>query len=68
MKLPSSKVRQYFYGILAAGLAVLVFYKIIDPAAVPLWLALGGAVLASGGLGAASVVTKVQRSNGTLDD
>lgn len=33
-------VRRWVYGIGLAALPVLVFYKLVDPAASPLWLAL----------------------------
>lgn len=68
MKLPSSKVRLYLYGVVTAALAVLVALKIIDPDLVPVWLALAAAVLAIGGTGTATVAVAKQRSNGTLND
>jgi len=68
MKLPSSKVRMYLYGVITAAVAVLVALKIIDPGLVPVWLALAGAVLAIGGTGTATVTVAKQRSNGILDD
>lgn len=68
MKLPSSQFRMWFYGVITAALAVLVALKIIDPALVPVWLALAAAVLAIGGTGTATVAVAKQRGDGTLND
>ncbi len=57
MKLPTitAKQRMYAYGVIAAGLGVLVFYKIIDPAAMPVWLGFAGFVLGIAGNATAAV-------------
>jgi len=44
--LQNEPVRLYLYGIVGAVLAVLVFYGVVATAAVPLFLALGAALLA----------------------
>jgi hypothetical protein len=66
--LPSSKVRQYVYGVVSVALALLVAYKIVDPTDVPLWLSLAGTVLGVVTTGTATVATKRQRASGTLTD
>ncbi|MCU1676125.1 MAG: hypothetical protein JWM93_883 [Frankiales bacterium] len=68
MKLPSSQVRQYCYGVVAVLLTALVAYKVIAPEDVPLWLSIAGTVLGVVTTGTATVATKQQRSNGTLTD
>lgn len=70
MKLPklTAKRRIWLYGVTAAALGVLLFYRIVDSAAVPVWLALAAIVLGIGGNTTAAVKTAVQRRNGTLPD
>lgn len=68
LSLPSSKTRQYIYGVVAVLLTVLVAYKVIAPEDVPLWLSVAGTVLGVVTSGTATVATKVQRANGTLSD
>lgn len=46
--------RAYLYRVLSGGLAVLAGYDLVRDTDVPLWLALGGAML---GLGVASANT-----------
>lgn len=65
MKLPTPAVRQYLYVVATAGLAVAVFYGIVEADAVPLWLGLVAA-LAAVGNGTAAVAVKQQRKDGTL--
>ena len=67
MKLPSSKVRMYLYGVITAAVAVLVALKIIDPG----WCPCGSPWPAPCwplGTGTATVTVAKQRSNGILDD
>ncbi len=44
--LRSEPVRIYLYGVLAAVVAVLVLYGVLDAGSTPIWLALGLAALA----------------------
>lgn len=69
MKLPrlTNKRRVYLYGVIAAVLAVLLFYKLIEPAAVPVWLMLAGTVLGAAGNTTAAVKLKRQIDTGTLE-
>lgn len=53
-------VRQYLYVVGTAVLAVLVAYKLIDPSAVPVWVALGAAVLGIGATGTAALAVNPQ--------
>jgi len=43
-------IRRYLYGLLAPVLAVLVVYGVVDENTVPLWVALGAAVLVPTGV------------------
>lgn len=61
MKLPSPQVRQYLYGVVTAVLPLLVALKIIDPALVPIWLALAAAILGTVGGGVAFTALRQQR-------
>lgn len=69
MKLPklTAKRRIWLYGVVAAALAVLLVYRLVDPAAVPVWLALAAIVLGIGGNTTAAVKVAQQRRNGTLE-
>jgi hypothetical protein len=51
MKLPrlTAKRRLYLYGVATAVLGVLLFYRLIAPEAVPVWLALAAVILGIGG-------------------
>lgn len=63
--LPSPAVRQWSYTVSAAGLAVLVYYGVVESDAVPLWLGLIAAVgMVSNGTAAAAV--RQQRRDGTV--
>ena len=42
----SRDVRRWLYGILLAGVPLLIVYGVVDDATGPLWIALGGAMLA----------------------
>lgn len=66
-KLTSAKTRQWFYTLITAGLAVLVFYGVLSPESVPLWLGLAAALFAVSGTGTAAVVVHQQRKDGTLE-
>lgn len=67
MKMPDAKVRMYIYGVIAGLLGLLVFYGLIAPEAVPIWLGFAGIVLGIAGNATAAVVVKHQRTDGTLD-
>lgn len=54
------KVRLGLYGVAAALLALLVYYRIVDAPAVPFWLTLAGAVLGVAGNTTAAVNLTVQ--------
>lgn len=62
----NAQQRQWIYGIVVAALPLLVVLKLINPADVPLWLALAGAVLGTGAAGTAFVAVRKQRKDGTL--
>lgn len=66
-KLTSAQARQWFYTLITAALAVLVFYGILSPESVPLWLGLAAALFAVSGTGTAALVVRSQRKDGTLD-
>lgn len=68
LTLPSSKTRQYVYGVVAVVLSILVAYKLIAPEDVPLWLSLAGTILGVVTTGTATVATKQQRASGVLPD
>jgi small-conductance mechanosensitive channel len=59
-KLPPLRFRRQLYLIAAAVLALLVAYKLIDVSAVPLWLALAGAVLGLAGNSVAATAATQQ--------
>ncbi|MGA5542687.1 hypothetical protein ACPCIR_12615 [Mycobacterium sp. NPDC051198] len=69
MKLPTitAKQRVYAYGVTAAGLGVLTFYKLVDPAAVPVWLGFAGMVFGIAGNTTAAVKLKGQIKDGTVE-
>ena len=69
MKLPTitAKHRMYAYGVIAALLGVLTFYKLIDPAAVPVWLGFAGIVLGIAGTSTAAVKLNGQIKDGTVE-
>lgn len=66
-KLTSSGARLWLYSIATAVLAVLVFYRILSPESVPLWLALLAAIFGMGATGTAAVKVHQQRKDGTLE-
>ena len=66
-KLTSAQARQWFYTVVTAGLAVLVFYDVLSVDSVPLWLGLAAALFAISGTGTAALVVRRQRTDGTLD-
>jgi hypothetical protein len=68
MKLPrlTAKRRLYLYGVATAVLGVLLFYRLIAPEAVPVWLALAAVILGIGGNATAAVKVAQQRKDGTL--
>lgn len=45
MKYLTPTVRRYIYGLCLALLPVLVYYRLVSPAAAPLWLAFVLAIL-----------------------
>lgn len=61
LPIPNEKVRLYLYSLVTAALLVLVFYKLVDPTAVPLWLSLAGTVLGIASSGTATVALTKQR-------
>ncbi|MCX8559752.1 hypothetical protein OS122_02415 [Mycolicibacterium mucogenicum] len=68
------QLRLGLYGVAGAALAVLVFYGMVDLRAVPVWLALAGAVLGVAGNTTAAINLAVQlrspaaeRRTGRLD-
>ena len=65
-KITTPAIRQWFYTVAAALLAVLVFYNIVSADSVPLWLSLIAAIGAVSNTQAA-VVTSQQRKDGTLN-
>lgn len=69
MKLPAvtAKQRLYAYAVIAAALSVLTFYKIVDPAAVPVWLGFAGVALGIAGTGTAAVKLNGQIKDGTVE-
>lgn len=69
MKLPTitAKQRMYAYGVIAAGLGVLTFYKIVDPVAVPVWLGFAGVVLGIAGNATAAVKLNGQIKTGSVE-
>lgn len=67
MKLPSAQVRQWGYTVVTAGLALLVFYKIISPEALPYWLTLVAALFAMSATATAAMAVSQQRKDGTLN-
>lgn len=69
MKLPTitAKQRLYAYTVIAGGLGVLMFYKLIDPAAVPVWLGFAGIVLGIAGSGTAAVKLNGQIKDGSVE-
>lgn len=68
MKLPDAKQRLYIYAVIAGLLSLLVFYGIITPDAVPVWLGFAGIVLGIAGNATAAAVVSKQIKNGTLPD
>ncbi|MCT7372920.1 MULTISPECIES: hypothetical protein [Mycobacteriaceae] len=69
MKLPTitAKQRMYAYGVIAAGLGVLTFYRLIDPAAIPVWLGFAGVVLGIAGNATAAVKLNGQIKTGSVE-
>ena len=65
--IPSAKVRLWLYTIVTALLGVLVFYQVISPDSVPLWLALAAAVFAAGSTGTAGVMLHQQLETGQVE-
>ncbi|SDD58122.1 2 TMS Phage Holin (M2 Hol) Family [Mycolicibacterium neoaurum] len=67
----TARQRQWLYGVALAAIALLVTYKIIDPAHAPLWLDLAVNVIGLGvptaATGTATVVLKEQRKDGTVE-
>lgn len=66
-KLTSAQTRQWFYTVVTAALAVLVFYGVLTPDSVPLWLGLAAALFAISGTGTAALKVHQQRKDGTLE-
>lgn len=68
MKLPTldAKRRMYLYGVTAGLLGVLVFYNIITPDAVPVWLGFAGIVLGIAGNTTAAVKVHQQIKDGSV--
>jgi uncharacterized membrane protein YjjB (DUF3815 family) len=64
---PNSTQRLWLYGIAVATLGVLVVYHLVDPSAVPAWLALAAAVLGAAGHATAIATVVAQRSAGTAE-
>lgn len=64
--LTSAKARLYLYSVATAALGILVFYKVIEPEAVPLWLGLIAALGAVGN-GTAAVNTRRQIKTGIIE-
>jgi hypothetical protein len=58
------QVRQYLYVIATAAVPLLIVYGILDAVQAAVWLALAGAVLATG---TAAANIRLQRKDGTLD-
>lgn len=58
----TNPVRRALYPVVAAVVALLVFYGRLDPGSVPLWLALAVAVLGVGGTEAARAVAWAPRT------
>ncbi|MFT4296615.1 MAG: hypothetical protein QM582_14500 [Micropruina sp.] len=54
---PSPQVRQRCYLILTAALPILVAYGVLADTDVSMWLALGAAILGTGGFAVAAVHT-----------
>ncbi|BDY31433.1 hypothetical protein [Mycolicibacterium mageritense] len=69
MKLPTitAKHRLYAYADIAAALSVLTFYKVLDPAAVPVWLGFAGVVLGIGATTTAAVKLNGQIKDGSVE-
>lgn len=70
MQFPSwlnSNVRLWLYGLVGALLAVLLGYKILDPASVPLWLALAAAALGVGSNATAAATLVAQKRTGKVE-
>lgn len=67
----TARQRQWLYGISLAAIALLVTYKIVDPAHAPLWLDLVVNIVGIGtptaASGTAAVVLKEQRKDGTVE-
>ena len=67
----TARQRQWLYGLAVAAVAILVTYKVIDPAHAPLWLDLFINVVGIGtpavASGTAAVVVKKQREDGTVE-
>jgi len=66
VQLPSPKVRQYIYAVATSAMAVLVIYKFVDPAAVPVWLNLVGTALGLSGSAMATAAVTKNRKDGIL--
>ena len=48
IKMPSPAARRWAYGVLTAGVPLLVAYGVVEASVAPLWVAAGGAVLGFG--------------------
>jgi hypothetical protein len=46
--MPSPEVRRWMYGVLTAGVPLLIAYGVIEQAVAPLWIALAGSLLGTG--------------------
>ena len=66
-RVTTPQVRQWFYTISTAVLALLVGYDIVAAEQVPLWLGVCAAVFAISATGTAATVVRKQRADGTLD-
>lgn len=67
IKLPNTKVRLYLYAVVSVALTALVFYKLIDPASVPMWLNVAGTVLGVATGSTATVALAQQRKTGEVE-
>jgi len=63
----NSTVRLALYGVVGTILTILVFYKWLDPQAVPLWTQLAGQLLGVGAVTTASAALIAQRRTGEVE-